>query len=198
MNLYDFDRTIYKHDCVMKFYFFYLRHHIVYFWHLFYLIPFTIAFIFRIINLTRLKEHLLLPFRYSKDLQAEIKTFWDREEKNIYPYYQAIKKGNDVICSASPRFILKEIVTRINPTATLICSEVNPKTMKFEKSELNNKGENKVAKLNSLGLTKFEKGYSDSNSDIPMLRLCDEKFKVKHGKVLPFDGKYFDNTTSKS
>ena len=133
-----------------------------------------------------------LIFKFSRDIRRDVSHFWNREEKNIFPFYEENHRPSDVICSASPRFLLEEIVSRINPSATLVASEVDTTTMRYESGEVNCKGYAKVDKLLSLGFSAFSCGFSDSRSDIPMLKLCREKFHVHpDGTYTPFPEKYF-------
>ena len=128
-----------------------------------------------------------------KDPQKEIELFWDREQKNIFKWYLEQKKPDDVICSASPLYIIEPILKRLNPTAKLVCSDIDMITSRIENGEVNCKGEEKVRRLAELGLTSFENGYSDSKSDVPMLKLCKNKFHItRKGMVEPFNPKYFE------
>ncbi len=192
MNLYDFDKTIYKFDSPTKFYFFCLKKHPRIWWHLFKSAFWGTLKSLHIITLSKFKEEHFSFILYLPDHKKDLDLFWEKEIKNINSWYYDQKRDDDVICSATPRFIMETIVPKINPKATLICSEMDEKTLKFKKNETNCKGENKVVKLKAKGFTSFEEGYSDSNSDVPMLKMCKKRFLVKNGEIFKFDEKYFD------
>ena len=193
MNLYDFDKTIYNGECSLRLYLFVLSRHPKLWWHTFKAGFYGVLRGLNIINLTTFKQKFLTFMSHIKDPQKEIELFWDKEQKNIFKWYLDQKKPDDVICSASPLYIIEPILKRINPTAKLVCSDIDMITSRIENGEVNCKGEEKVRRLAELGLTSFENGYSDSTSDVPMLKLCKNKFHItKKGKVEPFNPKYFE------
>ena len=193
MNLYDFDKTIYNGECSLRLYLFVLSRHPKLWWHTFKAGFYGVLRGLNIINLTTFKQKFLTFMSHIKDPQKEIELFWDKEQKNIFKWYLEQKKPDDVICSASPLYIIEPILKRINPTAKLVCSDIDMITSRIENGEVNCKGEEKVRRLAELGLTSFENGYSDSKSDVPMLKLCKNKFHItKKGKVEPFNPKYFE------
>ena len=189
MNLYDFDKTIYNGESGTKFYRFMLLRHPYLFWHIFVVSFWGLMKVLHIASVKRFKEKALSIVRFSKNISTDLENFWNKEEKNIFDYYLKNKKDNDVICSASPKFLIAPIIERINPTATLICSNINSKNGKFYDGEQNCKGQTKVERLKKQGFSHFENGYSDSLSDKPMLLLCDRAYLVKKGKITPLDKK---------
>jgi len=193
MNLYDFDKTIYKYDSPAKFYFFCIKRHPRIWWHLFISSFWGVLRFFHIINLSKYKEKFFSFILYLPDYKKDLELFWGKEIKNINFWYYDKKRDDDVICSATPRFLMEEIVPKINPKATLVCSEIDEKTSKFKKNESNCKGENKAKKLKELGFVSFDKGFGDALSDVPMLKRCKKRFRVlSGGKIVEFDKKYFD------
>lgn len=193
MNLYDFDKTIYNGECSLRLYLFVLSRHPKLWWHTFKAGFYGVLRGLNIINLTTFKQKFLTFMSHIKDPQKEIELFWDKEQKNIFKWYLEQKKPDDVICSASPLYIIEPVLKRLNPTAKLVCSDIDMITSRIENGEVNCKGEEKVRRLAELGLTSFENGYSDSTSDVPMLKLCKNKFHItKKGKVEPFNPKYFE------
>ncbi len=191
MNLYDFDETIYKYDSPSRFYFFCLRRHPKIWWHLLKSGFWGACKALKIIDLKRFKEKFfsfILHLDYEKDLEK----FWEKEINNINAWYFEKRKDDDVICSATPRFMMEYITNKINPKAILICSEIDAKTAKFKANEQNCKGEVKAQKLKNLGLITFDEGYGDSLSDVPMLKLSKKRFRVINGgEIIEFDKKFF-------
>lgn len=191
MNLYDFDKTIYDGDSPPKFYLYCLARHPRIWWH-----PLTLAFWgaargLRLINISKFKEKFFSFILYLPDYKKDLRKFWDREIKNIFPWYYEKRRENDVICSATPRFMMSVVLEKLNRTATLVCSEIDDKTARFLPGESNCRGKNKATKLRALGLESFENGFGDSLGDVPMLKMCKNRFRVKKGKVFEFPDKYF-------
>ncbi len=192
MNIYDFDKTIYRNDCCYKFYFYLIKQKPKLFWHIFKVGYWGFLKIIRIVPLKKFKEKLFSIVKYFPDIKNTVKKFWDNEIININEWYFDKREKDDVICSASPRFILDEIVKRINIDATLICSEIDEKTGLYLDGFENCKGEQKVVYLKQHNYTFFNEGYSDSNSDIPMLKMCKKRYRVTKGKISEFEKKYFE------
>jgi len=188
MNLYDFDKTIYKYESSSKYYFFVLRRHPWLFWHLFCVAFWGALSLVKIVKLETFKEHFFSINKHVKDVDDEIKLFWDKQQKNIFSFYYQNLKPNDVICSASPEFLVKEIMSRINPKAVVICSDIDKYTGKFKQGKYNCKAWKKVHYLEEQGFDAFDDGYSDNIVDRPMLCMCKHAYKVKDGKVSVFEG----------
>jgi len=194
MNLYDFDKTIYRHDSPTQFYFYVLKRKPYLFWHLFVVLYYRILKLLNIIDMRRYAEKLYSVAKYLKNLDSFVCSFWDIEERNINAWYYEKRQEDDVICSATPSFILNEIKKRINNSATLICSNYDLKTCRYHNKKSDRcSGKEKVSRLKELNFTNFENGYSDSKTDIPMLSLCKNKFLVKNGIISEFDKSYFND-----
>ena len=188
VNLYDFDKTIYKFDSATRFYFFVILRHPHLFWHLFKTAFWGVAFFLRAVSLSTLKEKVFSITKHVKNLNLELEKFWDKEQKNIFSWYLSQKRADDVVCSASPQFLVEKIFQKINPTATIVASQLEASTSNFKSNFANCKGNMKVEYLKQRGFNRFENGYSDSSSDKPMLSLCKNKFRVlKNGKIVKFE-----------
>lgn len=192
MNVYDFDKTIYKYDSPTKFYFFCIKRHKKLIFHLFKTAFWGALKGLGIISLQKFKEKFFSFVQKIPNIEQEVKKFWDKEFANINYFYFDKRKKGDVICSASPYFLIEDIAKRVNESSIVICSEIDEKTGKFASGAKNCKGEEKVARLREAGYEKFEQGYGDSKSDIPMLKMCEQPFRIKNGKVTTFNEKYFE------
>ena len=106
INAYDFDETIYDGDSTRDFYFFCLKRHL----QILLLLPYQafwfLLFVLGIIRKTFFKERFYVFFRSVRDIDSEIKIFWDTHEKKIKKWYLEQKKDTDIIISASPEFLL--------------------------------------------------------------------------------------------
>lgn len=189
-NLYDFDKTIIKKDSFSSFYFFMLKKRIWLCWHFFVVLFWGIMYVLRISKIERLKESMLFPLRFFKEKQKLLNQFADVAKNWCFDYYKNQMSPFDVVCSASPTFLVKAIMQQINPKAVVLGSEMILETQKFEKGSKNCKGQQKVLVLKNFFKNQtqnFENAFSDSLSDVPILCLAKNAFLVKNGKPLPFD-----------
>lgn len=141
MNLYDFDKTIYKKDSAIKFYAYCFWRSLKMILHLIYACFFAILHFFHIISTKVFKEKFFSFLKFFKDPDSLVYGFWDKEQKNINAWYSEIKRDDDVICSASPEFLLRPIIDKINPRAVLVCTQMDIRSGKIDGENL--KGENK-------------------------------------------------------
>lgn len=176
MNIYDFDKTIYKNDSTADFYFYCLKKHPkIIMW-----LPYQ-AFVFflYIIGLytkTQFKQRFYKFFKSIKDIESEVVAFWDKNQIGIKEWYKENHRDDDVVISASPDFLLKTICERLGIN-TLIASKVDPKSGKYDGE--NCWGEEKVLRLkNELGDISVDKFYSDSLSDSPLAEIAAESYIV--------------------
>ena len=65
-----------------------------------------------------------------KDIPGLVKEFWDKNEIKIKPFYEKIRRDDDIIISASPEFVLAEIGKRIG-LKNYIGSDIDPTTGKI-------------------------------------------------------------------
>ena len=183
MNVYDFDDTIYSGDSSVDFWkFCALRHPKT----LLSLPKFGFSFVkylFGLCGKTELKESFFSFLRYLPDVDAEVSAFWDKEFSKIHLWYLSEKQKSDVIISASPEFLLRPAVEKLD--VSLIASRVDAKTGKF--SGENCKGEEKVRRFSAeFPNTEVSKFYSDSLSDTPLAEIADEAFVVRKNEFIPW------------
>ncbi len=178
MNGYDFDKTIYKGDCFIDFYFFCLLRRPF----LIIMLPFQLLFmLFTFYNRKYIKQSFAIYLLILPSKQYLVKEFWNVKIAKIQKWYLAQRKPDDVIISASPRFILEEIARRLH-VKTLICTEMNMHTGYIKGK--NCWGEEKVNRFrqNFSDLT-LESFYSDSKSDLPMMKISKVGYLVKKHSI---------------
>lgn len=182
MNLYDFDKTIYAKDSSIEFLFFALKHQtrLVLPSFLKFMVVFALYKI-KIVPKIKAKEAMFSFLPKIKTPEKLIQQFW--EHKSLDVWYLKQQKDDDVIISASPRFLITPILHK-NNINHIIASEVDLKTGKFLSN--NCYGEEKARRFN----TKYhscvvESAYSDSLSDRPMLDLAEKSYLIsrKNGSV---------------
>lgn len=185
---YDFDKTIYKKDSSISFFLFCLKKHPKLIWNFIISIFYLILNKCGIISTKKFKSVYFSFVTKLKDIDENVNLFWDKEIKNINKWYLEKKKDNDIICSATPDFILKPLFDRINPNSIVIATKIDFKTGEIIGENL--KGIEKVNALKSYFKSdslKFEEVYTDSMTDLPILDLAENKYIVgKKGNVYTF------------
>ncbi len=184
MNAYDFDKTIYKNDSSTDFLIFCILRH-----------PKTLRcvpsiisgyvkyFIFKKGRKEDFKEKAFSIVKYCS-FPKDIEDFWRKNKSKIKSFYLNQKKADDVIISASPRFLLEPICIELG-IKHLICTEVEENTGKF--LSLNCWGQEKVVRFKKeFGNAEVQEFYSDSLSDTPMAELANTSYLVKGDKLLPW------------
>jgi HAD superfamily phosphoserine phosphatase-like hydrolase len=187
MNVYDFDGTIYAGDSTVDFFLFALKCN-----------PSLICYVprqawgfllygLKRISKTELKEYF---FSFLSGLDAEklAEDFWNQNQHRIYKWYLDQQQPDDIIISASPKFLLQPICNRLG-IHHLIASKVDPETGMFAGE--NCRGQEKVRRLESeYNVNHIDSFYSDSLSDRPLAGIADKAFLVDKGIVREWKGLY--------
>lgn len=181
MNIYDFDKTIYKTDSTLDFWFFCIKKNprlIKYFPRQTYAI---FKYILAKLDKTAMKEHFFSFLKDIPNLETYVNDFWRLNAKKIQPWYLEQKKEDDIIISASPEFLLLPLAQ--NMRIQLIASKVDCKSGKFISP--NCYGPEKVTRLHTCIKKPYniDNFYSDSDSDIPLALISKNAYKVKNGKI---------------
>lgn len=178
MNVYDFDKTIYDGDSTVDFYFYCLKKHPIIVFSVPRQIMGAVKYKLKINNKTQFKEEFYSFFIKLKCIDDDVCNFWNLYQHKIKTWYLNGQRTDDLVISASPKFLLQEICIRVHIN-NLIASEVDKKTGKY--TGLNCFGEEKVKRF----LEKFpnevvEEFYTDSYSDAPMAYLAKRAYTVNH------------------
>lgn len=180
--IYDFDKTIYSKETSMAFMFFFLKRHRS-------LIPKFILnltiILFNIKDLKKVKNIFFSIFN-GMDIENDINLFWEKEMKNIYPYFfEEIKENRKdadllILISASPDFLLEPIYKKLGFDIL-----ISTKYSNFTLIGKNCKKDEKLKRLNELGSFDVLCFYSDSLSDLPLFNIAKKKISINKGnKVL--------------
>ena len=182
MNVYDFDKTIYKDDSTVDFYFFLLKRHLSVASFLPSLAAAALLWGIGKIDKTQFKERFYRFLTKIEDIDSELETFWDTHENKIKDFYKAIKKDDDVVISASPEFLLKPICKRLG-IKYLYASKVDKKSGKYD--GLNCWGAEKVNRFYSAfgPEAEIDEFYSDSLSDTPLADIAEKSYIVTGDKL---------------
>jgi phosphatidylglycerophosphatase C len=179
MNIYDFDDTIYDGDSSIDFF----KYCIAINKKTLLIIPkFTYTILLYklgIKNKETLKSVYFSFLKYFDNTDKIVNSFWNKNKCKIKDFYLKNHKNTDIIISASPEFLLKPIAKEFD--FKLIASEVDPQTGKFISKNCH--GQEKVNRLNDIGVYKCENFYSDSKSDEPLAKIANKAFLIKNDKI---------------
>lgn len=181
MNVYDFDKTIYIGDSTVDFYLFCLTKYPKIILYLPTQVRGYIEYKKGKIEKKRFKELFFSFLKGINDVCGMVTIFWDKKQDGIKDWYHQQQKEDDVVISASPRFLLEEICTR-EGIRNLIATEVDLCSGKFYSD--NCYGNEKVKRFKEeFPNVEVECFYSDSKSDSPMAELAQKAFIVKGNKL---------------
>jgi len=178
MNIYDFDKTIYDGDSSIDFFLYSMKKNKIIAFQLPIIAIYMIAYKLKIIEKEKLKSKFFKFISYI-DIEETLKEFWETHKNKIKEFYITNHKDTDIIISASPEFIIKPISELYG--FKLIGTKVNLYT--GELIDKNCHGEEKVKRLNKLGITECEEFYSDSYSDEPLALIAKHAYIVKKNVI---------------
>lgn len=189
MNVYDFDETIFVGDSEDRFFEFMFskkgfKH---------YKIPFHFydtLFKLHIITKTKAREGQYKFLKDIKDLDATLEEYWDEVEKYLKPWYNNVKREDDIIASGTPRFLLVPILKRMG-LKNLVATEMDPKTGKIDGGFA--VGEFKPINFEKdFGLDCIDKFYSDAYSDHFLAEHAKEAYVLHDGEQITEWNEYFN------
>ena len=182
MKVFDFDNTIYKGESSVDFSFYMIRHNRR-------IIPYVPTILFSLAGyklccLTKEKLEAIINDFFSgvldgnESLPAYAKEFWREHSHKLNEKILCLIEPDDIIISASPVFLIKEIAEKLN-TDKIVGTEVD---VEQKKITWFNFGDNKVARYRELfGEQKIDAFYSDSYNDKDLMAVADEVYIVKKG-----------------
>lgn len=181
MNIYDFDETIYDSDSTKDFYFYCLKKYPKILLSVPCMAWTFFLYIMGLKTKTQFKEKMYRFLRYVPDIDKALEDFWNINENKIKPWYKDRQRGDDIIISASPEFLLEPICARLG-IKNMIASRVDKKTGIYTGE--NCWGEEKVKRLYEVFPDAVcEEFYSDSLSDTPLAELA-HRAKIIRGMEL--------------
>lgn len=185
MNVYDFDGTIYDGDSTADFLIYMYRKQPGV------MIPrmpaqclAALRYKLGRISKERMKEIFFSFLPQVSDIKKTIADFWDEKESRIKGWYKCQQREDDVIISASPEFLLREICKR-QGIRYLIATRMDENTGKI--TGKNCRGEEKPVRFREVFPEEEIEGfYSDHPSDCYMARLAREAYLVKGEGISPW------------
>ena len=194
MNVFDFDKTIFKGDSTAKFY----KYCLVRFPKTWLHIPsmlsaFAKYYIFNKGTKTQCKEVFYRFLSEIPNVDAAVEGFWEKNFDGIFDWYKKIHKESDVVISASPEFLLEGVCKKLG-AQKMMASRVDKKTGSYDGENCH--GEEKVRRFYECYPDgEIDNFYSDSVSDAPLARISKEAFVINpKGEVLEWE-KVFPGTS---
>lgn len=185
MNVYDFDETIYDGESSVEFILAYLKKD-----------PGIITFLPTVAKVMFLYKRGKITFddfvgkyasqlkkyfeRNEVDISSFVSEFWDKRMKKIKPFYLEIQQEDDVIITASPEFMMKDVCDRLG-IKHLIATDFDIKTGEIKKACFR---EGKIDCFREV----FPEGiidnfYTDSLNDEFLFPFAKHVFMVKKSKI---------------
>ena len=178
MNAYDFDNTIFRGDSTARFLAFCARRYPRVWRHAPAILGAGALFLLGKVEKTAFKQKMFEFLQDVPDVEAAVSAFWQKNARRVRAWYQAQRREDDVIVSASPEFLLAPIAAQLG--ARLIASRVDPFTGQYDGENCH--GAEKVRRLHEaypdVQIAEF---YSDSRSDSPLAELAERAYLV-HGQ----------------
>lgn len=189
MNAYDFDKTIYKRDSSTDFfvYMIFSRPYLLVF-SLWFLIVFAL-YGCKILSKKKTKECLFFFVPLHKNIDKIVDKFWEKHANGIKKWYAEQRTDKDVIVSASLSFILKPIMETLN-IKYWVATNYDTKSGKIVGE--NCYGEQKIIEFSKLfEVEKLDSFYSDSLSDLPIMKKAKKAYLVDGDIITEIDAKNY-------
>ncbi len=187
MNTYDFDKTIFYPDSSACFFRYCLRHFPA---AVIPTLPATAVTALRYAagktDTLQLKQQVFSFLKNMDDTEKAVQSFWGEYEGRIGAWYLRQKREDDLVISASPRFLLAPICEKLG--VELIATEMDSRSGRITGANCHDR--EKVRRFREYCPDgHIETFYSDSLSDTPMAVIAERAYMVKKQKVFPWPGK---------
>ncbi len=184
MNVYDFDNTIYRGESAFDFFLFCIRRKRQ-------LVKVVLPVLRDVISYKtcrmpwekfceRGKYYTETFFTLFDDIPQLVADFWDEHEHKIKPFYENIRKPDDVIVTANVDVLVEEIFRRMGIE--------NYITSKFDLSQGRLTqicfSQNKVKLFSETYGSVIDAFYTDSANDAPLMKLAKEVYMVRGNKII--------------
>ena len=139
MNVFDFDNTIYDGETLIDFALHYVKTDPKIWKYVPKLLVICFKDAFHLFTVEEAIEayasFLEGYFIHIKTLDEDVVKFWDKNEKKIKPWYNEVRRDDDIVVSGSTDFLLDEIMKRIG-IKNYVGSSIDKKTGKFKVAQL--------------------------------------------------------------
>lgn len=181
IDVFDWDKTLYKKDSTIEFYKFCIKKKKTIISYLPLQIVFFLLYKLKLVKKIIFKEVFFKFLKSVENLDEYVKEFWNENKK--YIKYDLIEgaKNKKIVISASPEFLLEDICKEVGINK-LIASKVDKRSGKF--SSENCYGKEKVNRLKKeIQDFTIENFYTDSESDIYLANISTKKYLIIKGEI---------------
>ncbi len=184
MNVYDFDNTIYDGETLVDFILYYVKTDPKiwpYLPKLLYIAFKDACHLFTLEQAHKAYASFLEGY-YTKvtDIDEKVIKFWDENQHKIKPWYETVRRDDDIVVSGTTDFLLDEIMKRMG-IKNYVGSSIDKKTGKFKRLCFL---ENKVKIFYELYPdAHIDNFYTDSMNDKAMMDIADHVFFVTGDKI---------------
>ena len=190
IDVYDFDRTIFKYDTYTEFFRYVCTHHHPWMWVLviFPLVGFLLMLLMPWdVRLGKTITFIPIRLMNAPRLMGE---FWEEMARRgwIAPWFKPTE--NDVpvvICTASPRFMVEPLLQGALQVNCLLATELDPRTLRF--TGRNNRGAEKARRIRARfpGCQVRIAGSDSVNHDRALLKMALQPTLVRNFERLALD-----------
>ena len=184
MNVFDFDNTIYDGETLVDFIVYYIKTDPKiwkYVPKLLWIYFKDTAHLFTVDQAIKAYASFLEGYYVKiKTIDEDVKKFWDKNEHKIKPWYNEVRRDDDIIVSGTTDFLLDEIMKRMG-IKNYVGSSIDTQTGKFKRLCFL---ENKVKIFNELyPNAHIDNFYTDSMNDKAMMDIADHVYFVTGNKI---------------
>ena len=184
MNVFDFDNTIYKGESAFDFFIFCIKRKPQLAKVLFPVMCDIIKYKLCLMGMEEFSErgryYTETFFKLFDDIPALVSDFWDKHQHKVRPFYEKVRKDDDVIITANVDVLVEEIFRRMN-IKNYITSQFDLSRGKLTRVCFSDE---KVSLFKEKYGDKIDDFYTDSQNDAPLMELAQRVYIVKGNKIV--------------
>ena len=185
--VYDFDGTIYDGDSTFDFIKFLITKDKSIILHIPKMLLYLIKYKLKLISKETMKEVFFEIFKKFNNIDELVLEFWELNKKNIKDFWISKQTHkNDIIASASPRFLLEPIAKKYK-VKDLFASPVDRNTGKYLGKNCHNVEKVKLINKEYPNCKILEMYSDDIKADKPLLELAQKGYVVKKNEIINYN-----------
>ncbi len=186
MNVYDFDKTVFRRESSFLFYRFCAGRHP----RLWLRLPLAglwgLLAALKLCSMKRFKEVLHGYLRSLSDTEELLEAFWDRHEGEIPAWLPPLLPQGGLVISASPEFLIAPLCRRLGLDYMGTRMDLRSGRIRGENCRGGEKPRRFRERYPEAAVSAF---YSDSLADTPMAELAEKAWLVKGDELSPWPGR---------
>ena len=186
MNVYDFDKTVFRRESSFLFFRFCAKKHPRLWLRLPLIGLWALPAALKLCSMKRFKEVLHGYLRSLPDTEALLEEFWDAHEREIPAWLPPLLPQGGLVISASPEFLIQGLCRRLGLEYMGTRMDVSSGRIRGENCRGPEKPRRFRERYPEARVTAF---YSDSLADTPMAELAETAWLVRGDALSPWPGK---------